>query len=140
VCTSSAADSGGCTATDGSGHRIIRLPETWFHVSCAGTCACLTYVQSRSYEQCWARDGRLSSHCWLADGAGTYQAGAGERVNIVLGWLYASLAARRHAGGLDIDAPVLANVWARLADGYASFEACRSGPVDHPFTACTVSH
>lgn len=54
-----------------------------------------------------------------------YQTGAGERVNIVIGWIYASLAARRHAGGLAMDAPVLANVWARLADGYASFEQCR---------------
>lgn len=72
--------------------------------------------------------------------AGTYQAGAGERVNIVLGWLYASLAARRHAGGLDIDAPVLANVWARLADGYAAFEKCRSVPARHPCPACTCFH
>lgn len=65
----------------------------------------------------------------MPDDTGTYQAGAGERVNIVLGWIYASLAARRHAGGLNIDAPVLANVWARFADGYASFEQCRCGPI-----------
>jgi hypothetical protein len=71
--------------------------------------------------------------------AGTYQAGAGERVNIVLGWLYASLAARRHAGGLDIDAPVLANVWARLADGYAAFEKCRWDRADHSVLPCTAS-
>lgn len=43
----------------------------------------------------------------------------------MLGWMYASLATRRHAGGLNIDAPVLANVWSRLADGYSSFETCR---------------
>ena len=61
--------------------------------------------------------------------AGDYCAGAGERVNVVLGWIYARLSARRHAGGLAIDAPVLANVWARLADGYQAFEQCRCLPV-----------
>ena len=56
---------------------------------------------------------------------------------MVLGWLYASLAARRHAGGLAMDAPVLANVWARLADGYAAFETCRCHFAGLP--PCSVS-
>ena len=106
-----------------------------------GTCAWTSRVVSWTHPVCWARDGRLLPRCRRADGAGTYQAGAGERVNIVWGWVYASLAARRHAGGLDIDAPVLANVWARLADGYASFEACRcrgptgrAAPPPQPYT------
>jgi len=64
--------------------------------------------------------------------SGIYIAGAGERVNVVSGWLYSLLTARRHAGGLNIDAPVLANVWTRLADGYNSFEQCRM-LVDTPF-------
>lgn len=59
------------------------------------------------------------------ESAGVYHPGPGERVNVVLGWIYASLSARRHAGGLAIDAPVLANVWSRLADGYQAFEQCR---------------
>ena len=57
----------------------------------------------------------------------------------MLGWLYGSLAARRHTGGLDIDAPVLANVWARLADGYAAFEKCRSDLCGLSSPSCTAS-
>lgn len=48
-------------------------------------------------------------------------------MNMVAGWLYSLLAARRRAGGLAMDAPVLASVWNRLADGYQAFEACRCG-------------
>lgn len=61
------------------------------------------------------------------NGAPAAPAGAGERVNMVAGWLYSLLAARRRAGGLAMDAPVLASVWNRLADGYQAFEACRCG-------------
>lgn len=63
---------------------------------------------------------------------GAYIAGPGERVNIVKGWLYTLLAKRRQAGGLAMDAPVLANVWARISEGYLCFEQCRM-LVETPF-------
>lgn len=63
---------------------------------------------------------------------GAYMAGPGERVNIVKGWLYSLLAKRRNAGGLAMDAPVLANVWARISEGYHGFEQCRM-LVETPF-------
>ena len=61
---------------------------------------------------------------------------------MVAGWLYSLLAARRHAGGLAMDAPVLASVWNRLADGYQAFEACRCGNSAPPFcrAAAIVRH
>ena len=58
--------------------------------------------------------------------AGMYVPGATERVAATYTWLHQVLQERVTSGGLAVSAPVLANMYRSLTEGYRAFQSCRT--------------
>ena len=57
-----------------------------------------------------------------------YVPGAAERVAATYTWLQQVLQERATDGGLGVPAPVLANMYRSLTEGYRAFQSCRYVP------------